>query len=472
MQNEKPKAKLKLGNCLDILKTMPDNYVDSIVTDPPYLLDFMGKEWDNATIDPAFGHYIAGLVDGEGCFRIHKAHSGTSTTYTCEFGLKLRDDDSLILNQIYRILKIGRLTECKGEGNSKPQLKWSVTNIEDCKTLRSFFETFPLRAKKQKDFVHWSKHLDLWSAHTYGADKTAMQESYEEMKNVRAYENTKAPMNKDAFFHYLWAKECLRVLKPGGHMLAFSGTRTYHRMVQGIEDAGFEIRDQIQWIYGSGFPKSLNIQKAAIKEGLDITNIPEGLGSALKPANEPICLARKPLSESTIVKNVLKHGTGGLNIDGTRIEFANEQDKKLGQSSRPSKTSNANDYALNHGGLEGFDRSDRSHITGRFPANVIFDEEAAKVLDGQVGLDVSRFFYVAKASKSDRGEGNIHPTVKPIKLMEYLIKLITPPNGIVLDPFMGSGTTGVAAANLSVRFVGCEMSDEYFEIAKKRIENA
>jgi len=242
--------KLLLGDCLESMRNLADNSVDSIVTDPPYLIDFMSKDWDSATIDPAFGHYIAGLVDGEGCFRIHKAHGASSTTYTCEFGLKLRDDDSLILNQIHRVLKIGRLNECKGEGTSKPQLKWSVNNIDDCKKLRSFFENFPLRAKKQKDFVHWCKHLDLWSAHTRGADKTALKESYEEMKEVRAYENTKAPMNKDAFFHYLWAKEAFRVLKPGGHILAFSGTRTYHRMVQGIEDAGFEIRDQIMWIYG------------------------------------------------------------------------------------------------------------------------------------------------------------------------------------------------------------------------------
>lgn len=334
----------------------------------------------------------------------------------------------------------------------------------------------------------------------------------------------------------IW-REVFRVLKPGGYVLSFGGTRTYHRMVVNIEDAGFEIRDQVQWIYGSGFPKSHNLKDEW-----------QGWGTALKPANEPICLARKPLDKGlTVAENVLKWGTGAINIDEGRIGFANEKDAKEGRSSRPGKTSNANEYALNHGGLEGFDRSNRDHIQGRWPANVLFDEQAAEMLDeqsgpiktklpfqkisehtfgvgddqihkgqkfeSQKGLGItipgaSRFFYVAKASKRERNAGlegmperqasglpmrskdgdrggtgidetdtdrltknqNHHPTVKPIKLMEYLIKLITPPNGNVLDPFMGSGSTGVAAKNLGFNFVGIEMNDEYFEIAKKRID--
>lgn len=222
-----------------------------------------------------------------------------------------------------------------------------------------------------------------------------------------------------------------------------------------------------------------------------------GLGSALKPANEPICLARKPLSESTLAKNVLKHGTGGLNIDGSRID-SNGEKIEVGRQNRGSKST----FQASEVTGEATEFSDK----GRFPANVLFDEDAAKVLDEQSGVSksqprrlsatenanieneilgktgkrkesehndsggASRFFYVAKASKSDRGEGNTHPTVKPIKLMEYLIKLITPPNGIVLDPFMGSGSTGVAAKRLGFGFVGVELSPEYFEIAKQRIE--
>ena len=289
----------------------------------------------------------------------------------------------------------------------------------------------------------------------------------------------------------IW-KECLRVLKPGGHLLAFGGTRTYHRLVVAIEDAGFEIRDQIQWIYGQGFPKSQNLAKAAGDESL------AGLGTALKPANEPICLARKPLSESTIAKNVLKHGTGGLNIDGTRIDSNGE---KLARPFNEANNEILGTYAKFGNPVE---------PAGRFPSNVILDEDAAQVLDGQSGVSksnarpptgkpkytgsnqdsfamkasstldttirghedsggASRFFYVAKASKADRGADNTHPTVKPIKLMEYLIKLVTPEGGVVLDPFMGSGTTGVAALRNGFKFRGIEMNEEYFKICEARI---
>lgn len=297
----------------------------------------------------------------------------------------------------------------------------------------------------------------------------------------------------------IW-KEVLRVLKPGGHLLSFGGTRTYHRMVVAIEDAGFEIRDQLQWLYGSGFPKSHDISKAidkaagaereliGTKEGmtnlgslhddnwiaegkvLSITapSTPEakqwqGWGTALKPANEPIVLARKPLEHGhTIAQNVLKHGVGGLNIDATRIEGA-----KPSVPQRDLKTIHGGNFGAGVGRGRTTEMSDNSQ--GRWPANIILDEVAAEMLDEQSGDNVSRFFYVAKASKRERGEGNVHPTVKPVKLMEYLIKLITPPDGIVLDPFMGSGTTGVAAKNLDFDFIGCEMSNEYMEIADKRI---
>lgn len=252
----------------------------------------------------------------------------------------------------------------------------------------------------------------------------------------------------------LWAREAYRVLKPGAHALIFCGPRTYHRMASGVEDAGFEVRDQLQWLFGQGFPKSLNLG--------------QGRGTALKPANEPILLAKKPTSEKTVAANVMRWGTGGLNIDGCRI---------------------GSETILTHGSHE-----------GRFPANLILDEDAAEMLDGQTGTlksgalkrstgtrrlgfgmkaqDVdyppteggaSRFFYIAKSSKRERGQGNNHPTVKPTKLMAYLCRLITPPKGIVLDPFMGSGSTGVAAAKEGFEFVGIEREPPYFEIAKARI---
>ena len=298
----------------------------------------------------------------------------------------------------------------------------------------------------------------------------------------------------------LW-REVLRVLKPGGHVLSFGGTRTYHRMVVNIEDAGFEIRDQLQWIYGSGFPKSHDVSKRIDKAAgverevigtktehnikgsgensrlqtssgnretieLNITAPSteaakqwQGWGTALKPANEPIVLARKPLI-GTVAENVQTFGTGALNIDVSRIATTDKL-QKLNGSFSFSGSGGANETGKKIEFVEAG--------LGRWPANVLFDEDAAAVLDAQQA-EVSRFFYVAKASKRERGEGNAHPTVKPVKLMEYLVRMITPPGGVVLDPFMGSGTTGVACKNLGFQFIGIEREKEYLKIAKRRIE--
>lgn len=350
--------------------------------------------------------------------------------------------------------------------------------------------------------------------------------------------------------------EVLRVLKPGGHLLSFNGTRTYHVAVCEIESAGFEIRDQTQWLYGSGFPKSMDVSKAidkaagakreviGVKPGHEsfvgktnsnnqqwdrpALNDPEwqrkyheltapatdsakqwqGWGTALKPANEPIVLARKPLSESTVAKNVLKWGTGALNIDGTRI--AGNIDEMKGRSGTAEVPGGDTTSFRAHNATGGVWEPSAQ---GRWPANLLLDESAAEMLDAQSGVlkrggdptnsdyqdqmvggkvlivvpttkpkdcgGASRFFYCAKTSKRERNAGlegmpytqNFHPTVKPMKLMEYLIKLITPPGGIVLDPFMGSGSTGVAAKRLGFEFIGIEMNDEYVEIAEKRIAN-
>jgi len=335
----------------------------------------------------------------------------------------------------------------------------------------------------------------------------------------------------------LW-KEVLRVLKPGGHLLSFSHSRTYHRQAVAVEDAGFEIRDQIMWIYGSGFPKSHNIGKAVDKiEGNErevvgenpnhrenkqtdktwehqlhtgdgtITkgNSPyEGWGTALKPAHEPIVMARKPF-KGNVANNVLEWGTGGINVDGCRVAT----DDKLGREFKVGgQTLGAGQYGVNDGRktkptnkLEGT-YHDNTNGLGRFPANIIFDEEAGKILDEQSGVSkstkgnprnvkeqsyfgggiknenneyndiggASRFFYCPKSSKKDRNEGNIHPTVKPTDLMAYLIRLVTPKGGIVLDPFMGSGSTGKAAVREGMNFIGIERETEYMEIAKSRIE--
>jgi site-specific DNA-methyltransferase (adenine-specific) len=363
----------------------------------------------------------------------------------------------------------------------------------------------------------------------------------------------------------VWA-ECLRVLKPGGHVLAFGGSRTWHRLAVAVEDAGFELRDSIAWIYGSGFPKSLDVSKAIDKRaGVQReagvsgpysarrpqqtveTNIGtfhgtlgaaksalitspatpeakswEGWGTALKPAFEPVVVGRKPFGKGvTVAENVLLWGVGGLNIDGSRIGS---------QSTRRENTAEM--------GYHGGNRSDSyqtGSTQGRWPANVIFDEVTAGLLDEQSGVTkssphlrvsqkshsqsmenplgshtgvgvsdsggASRFFYVAKASRRDRNEGleeleakrhsdrivddgpggenprnrtnqakqNFHPTVKPTALMRYLIKLVTPEGGVVLDPFTGSGSTGKAALLDGFQFVGVELTEEYLPIIEGRL---
>lgn len=332
----------------------------------------------------------------------------------------------------------------------------------------------------------------------------------------------------------VWS-ECLRVLKPGGHLLSFGGSRTYHRMAVNVEDAGFEIRDQVMWVYGSGFPKSHNISKAIDKAaGVEFKASPasgvgfmnhdgaggynvtknqlcrsgdstpaaqqwDGWGSALKPAHEPIVLARKPLAEKTLAANVLEHGTGAINVDGCRVgdenmsgQFEREWNKQgsefgFGNGLRASKGKKVPD--------------------GRFPANLIHDgsDEVVELFPGAGEKSAARFFYCAKASKADRDEGldgfsaqkttfasgtglskngdgtlrnqdnasrNIHPTVKPTDLMAYLCRLVTPPGGVVLDPFVGSGSTGKAAIREGFKFIGMEREAEYIAIARARIEAA
>jgi DNA modification methylase len=365
-------------------------------------------------------------------------------------------------------------------------------------------------------------------------------------------------------------QQCLRVLKPGGHLIAFGGSRTYHRLAVAIEDAGFEIRDQIQWIYGSGFPKSLDVSKAMDKQAgatrevvgvhpyanrgtaqslqsVNLSGSPEreqfitapstdlakqwqGWGTALKPAHEPAVLARKPLC-GTVADNVMAWGVGALNIDGCRVESSDAQWTHHGTA--------------DPGMWSGKKRIYQENISsGRWPANVILDEDAAEALDKQSGHSkgtmpnpninygggdvnrnniygwglaksiqgtapypdsggASRFFYIAKASKAEReaglyyeewqvtgamqgnitggrlgGDGseikppiraNHHPTVKPIALMRYLVRLVTPKHGKVLDPFMGSGSTGCAAVLEGFDFVGIDITPEYVAIAQKRI---
>ena len=320
----------------------------------------------------------------------------------------------------------------------------------------------------------------------------------------------------------IW-KECLRVLKPGGHLLAFFGTRTHDMGTLAIRLAGFEVRDTVLWVYGSGFPKSTDPHKKD-------SRCPEGWGTALKPAVEPITVARKPLI-GTVAANVLEHGTGAINIDGCRVPTDPAvDDPRLGGAG----TWNTGKMAKNvyEGGYAG--ETVGSSPLGRWPANLIHDgsDEVlalfpdSKGQQGDVrGTEVSRtggegtncygeygrvpaakrgdggsaarFFYSPKTSKKDRNEGlehlpdqewrhegaaiperanrpflpskNNHPTVKPTDLMAYLCRLVTPPGGVVLDPFMGSGSTGKAAMREGFKFIGIEQKEGYFDIAEARI---
>ena len=374
---------------------------------------------------------------------------------------------------------------------------------------------------------------------------------------------------------------CLRVLKPGGHLLSFGGSRTYHRMACAIEDAGFEIRDCLMYVYGSGFPKSLDVSKAMDKKagavgvkvdyiapdgkkrwggntfsigeapdgrGINKRTIPttdaaiqwQGWGTALKPAYEPICMARKPL-EGTVVENVQKWGTGAINVDGCRVGTSDtiEQSGELQDMARSTIHSGydrPNATMFRTGKPK--ERSGPSNKLGRWPANLIHDgsEEVLELfpemksggangnrkngpysndrtwsVSQTPGADVcnrlpassgsaARFFYCAKASRAEREMGlegmnkkplhwssghqnpgnfqspntdksakNNHPTVKPLTLMRYLCRLVTPPHGLVLDPFMGSGTTGIACRAEGFNFIGIELNPKYCEMAKKRI---
>lgn len=531
------------GDCIEEMKKLKENSIDAIITDPPYGIGFMGKEWDN----------------------------------------------------------------------------FNPTAVREATQLSSRKKSY-LNEKRSKDA------------------RAGASPAFE----AGRYNRTLHGQTGFQFWFQEVAKECLRVLKPGGFLLSFGGTRTYHRLVCGIEDAGFEIRDTIMWLYATGFPKSLNIGKQIdkingktqeefialgkylrekrgetpqnqiskffpsktggltgcvsnwelgmnvptkeqwiiLKRELKLNNkfdylidrieaerevigkdgrtakdsifgigvqeewnltkaeLPEakeweGWGTALKPAVEPIVVARKPLSEKNVALNVLKWGTGGINIDASRIgnEIIKSQDD-------PNKFKN---FKEQDGRTPKEHKFEPKEVQGRFPANIILDEKAGKMLDEQSGnLSVgnynkrplrkinnwmpnqkeiiektdfndkggaSRFFYCAKASKSERNFGcedleereevypgantfdengnrlrkdgsiipplksrNNHPTVKPIKLMEYLIKLVSREGATILDPFVGSGTTGIASIKLNRKFIGIEKEEEYIEIAKARMK--
>ena len=439
------------GDCLDVLATLPDASVDSVVTDPPYGLEFMGKEWDAPWKASGVGRGVRVATE--------RADEMTPT----------------------------------GGGHTTSAGPYLAARVDSVRVAGLPFQ-------------QWCE---------------------------------------------LWARECLRVLKPGGHLLAFGGTRTWHRLAVAIEDAGFELRDSIAWLYGSGFPKSLDVSKAIDKaagaerevigrdpnwrarvhsdstydggqtrpEFVTTPATPDaerwqGWGTALKPGFEPVVVARKPL-EGTVAANVLAWGTGALNIDATRVATTDG----LGGGANKGMTAETrhegfarpwmrDDEAREAAAARSRENTARAQALGRWPANVVLDEHAAAELDRQSGTlasgvlaahhqrapkasgilgaygsaegergygdtgGASRFFYVAKAPTSERPRvgGIAHPTVKPLDLMRWLVRLVTPPGGTVLEPFAGSGTTAEACVLEGFQCIAIEREADYLPLIVSRLD--
>jgi len=521
--NTRRRWEVRNADCLSVLPKLDASSIDAIITDPPYGLEFMGKEWDSfRSDDPGTNRNRGkhsgshGMADGAGKDEGHPARGKIAVAYGG--GKRPRT---------FRCTGCGKRDQFRNQHACGPSARWARELIDP-------FAAPPTMLA----FENWCRE---------------------------------------------WALAAMRVLKPGGHLLAFGGARTHHRLACGLEDAGFEIRDCLCWLYGQGFPKSLNgavaIDKAAghgprgraipvasthlpsgryAKEKLTANPVGpyrprsraarewQGWGTALKPGWEPIIVARKPL-EGTVAPNVRRHGTGALNIDGCRIGFRCQADE------RSSKTKNRHaDFQSKARKNRVYGRDERRRgnydAPGRWPANVALTHTEdcwqagharvrsnchhpavrrkgdlgtaghkgqdgltersstrelywecspdcpVRMLDEQSGGGASRFFYCAKATRAERNAGlrwssgeqspgtfqaegtekaahNNHPTVKPLSLMRWLVRLATPPGGLVLDPFTGSGSTGAAAVLEGARFLGIEREAAYVPIARARIKH-
>ncbi len=415
------------GDSLEVLRQIPDASIDAVVTDPPYGLEFMGKEWDGA--------------DG---FRrsLNPADAGRDNAF-------------------------GRTSRTSPEYRTAS--KATATRRQEGGISQASGPSF-LGGLNPKCLL-----CDRWQRGANPCRCDAPEWTQERLVRLHTFQE----------WCEAWARECLRVLRPGGHMLAFGGSRTWHRLACAIEDAGFEIRDSIAWLYGSGFPKSLNLDGEH-----------KGWGTALKPAFEPVVVARKPLA-GTVAGNVASYGTGALNIDGCRVESGED----LVRPAVAQAVTDPRGFRLGAGVQD--------NPAGRWPANVVLDNSQAAVLDEQSGEltsgkpgnsiraersdasvcyadmaagsqltgfgdtgGASRFFYVAKADAAERPRvnGTAHPTVKPLDIMRWLVRLVTPPGGLVLDPFAGSGTTVEACLLEGFQCIAIEREADYLPLIQQRID--
>lgn len=421
-------AQLIHGDCLEVLKGMPDNSVDSIVTDPPYGLSFMGKKWDYDVPDQAIW---------EECLRVLKpgghllAFAGTRTQH--RMAARIEDAGFEIRDMIAWVYGSGFP---KSMDVSKAIDKARVEDIEPirrvCRAVRTAMDAKGLKSK------HLVQHfggchprlIDHWAARdTDSQPSLPTWEQWETLRNVLGLDGT-----HDA--------EVLRLNgRKGQH-----GDTWRNAEVIGVHEG-------MRMGFGEYRFKAID---GTIRKASDTARQWQGWGTALKPALEPITVARKPF-KGTVADNVLERGTGAINIDGCRVGTE-------GGTAKGSKPQGAGN-GIYGAGLHGAREIKQLHA-GRWPANLIHDgsDEPAELLGA-----AARFFYCAKASKKDRGDSNTHPTVKPTDLMAYLCRLVTPPGGVVLDPFMGSGSTGKAAMREGFRFIGIEMDAEYLAIAEARI---
>ena len=478
--------KLYLGDSNAVLKTLEPNSIDSVVTDPPYGLAFMGKKWDYDVPSVELWREVLRVLKPGG----HVLSFGGTRTYHRmvvnmeDAGFEVRDMVTWnygsgfpkSTNVLKSAIKQGRACECQ----DRTDMQRVQQDISEMEMLGEAHQDADLQLQVQRgesrqalgDVRSHGKQSQNERELSQGGNEGCKESGMEGRSHLQAqqgelHRTEVCPLPGSVSLNVSQGRLRDGASIGDGHSFEPTADSNGSRSSSGPQHSK----------QSDSKPRTVSEQPGSQACGsCGKTRFDAGLGTALKPAQEPIVLARKPLV-GTVAANVEKFGTGALNIDASRIGYQDQQDidRARGRKGDYDKT----------GVLSGLETSvtlqsqmykGETNNKGRWPANVLFDEEAAAVLDDQSGVlktgGASRFFYVAKASKRERGESNIHPTVKPVKLMEYLVRMITPPGGTVLDPFMGSGTTGVAAERLNCEFAGIERDLEYFRIASTRIEGS